>query len=41
MDEQKVRRPRRTAEQKAADIDAKIQKLNEDLESIDRRKPGI
>ena len=26
MDEQKVRRPRRTAEQKAADIDAKAPK---------------
>lgn len=38
MDEQKVRRPRRTAEQKAADIDAKIQKLNEDLESIETRR---
>lgn len=38
MDEQKVRRPRRTAEQKAADIDAKIQKLNEDLESIEARR---
>lgn len=38
MDEQKVRRPRRTAEQKAADIDIKIQKLNEDLESIEARR---
>lgn len=38
MDEQKVRRPRRTAEQKAADIDTKIQKLNEDLESIEARR---
>ena len=38
MDEQKVRRPRRTAEQKAADIDAKIQKLNEDLESSEARR---
>ena len=38
MDEQKVRRPRRTAEQKAADVDAKIQKLNEDLESIEARR---
>ena len=38
MDEQKVRRPRRTAEQKAADIDVKIQKLNEDLESIEARR---
>lgn len=38
MDGQKVRRPRRTAEQRAADIDAKIQKLNEDLESIEARR---
>lgn len=39
MDEQKVRRPRRTSEQKAADIDAKIQKLNEEWESIEARTP--
>lgn len=38
MDEQKVRRPRRTAEQKAAEIDAKIQKLNEDLDNIEARR---
>ena len=38
MDEQRVRRPRRTAEQKAADIDAKIQKLNEDLEGIEEKR---
>ena len=38
MDKKKVGRPRRTAEQKAADIDAKIQKLNEDLESIEARR---
>ena len=38
MDEQKVRRPRRTAEQRAADIDAKIQKLNEDLEGVEVKR---
>ena len=38
MDEQKVRRPRRTAEQRAADIDAKIQKLNEDLEGVEAKR---
>lgn len=38
MDEQRVRRPRRTAEQKAADIDAKIQKLNEDLEGVEAKR---
>ena len=38
MDEQKVRRPRRTAEQRVADIDAKIQKLNEDLEGVEAKR---
>ena len=38
MEEQKVRRPRRTAEQRAADIDAKIQKLNEDLEGVEAKR---
>ena len=38
MDEQRVRRPRRTAEQRAADIDAKIQKLNEDLEGVEAKR---
>ena len=38
MEEQKVRRPRRTVEQKAADIDARIQKLNEDLEGIEEKR---
>lgn len=38
MDEQRVRRPRRTAEQKVADIDAKIQKLNEDLEGVEAKR---
>lgn len=38
MEEQKVRRPRRTAEQKAAEIDAKIQRLNENLEDIEVKR---
>ena len=38
MEEQKVRRPRRTAEQKVAEIDAKIQKLNENLEDIEVKR---
>ena len=41
MDEQKVRRPRRTAEQRAADIDAKIQKLNEDLEGVEAKRAAV
>lgn len=38
MDEQRVRRPRRTAEQRAAEIDAKIEKLNQDLEGIEAKR---
>lgn len=38
MDEQRVRRPRRTAEQKAAEIEAKVQKLNEDLDNIETKR---
>lgn len=38
MSETKVRRPRRTAEQKTAEIDEKIQKLNQDLESIEVKR---
>lgn len=38
MDEQKVRRPRRTAQQRADEIDAKIQKLGEDLEGIEAKR---
>lgn len=38
MDEPKARRPRRTAEQKTAEIDAKIQKLNQDLENIELKR---
>ena len=38
MDEQKVKRTRRTPEQKAADVDAKIQKLNQDLEGIEVKR---
>ena len=41
MDEQRVRRHRRTAEQKAADIDAKIQKLNEDLEGVEAKRASV
>lgn len=38
MDEPKMRRPRRTAEQKTAEIDAKIQKLNQDMENIEAKR---
>ncbi len=38
MDEQKVKRPRRTPEQKAAEFEAKIRKLNEDLEGIEEKR---
>lgn len=38
MDEQKVRRPRRTAQQRADDIDAKIEKLNQDIEGIEAKR---
>lgn len=38
MEEQKVRRPRRTAQQKADEIDAKIEKLNQDIEGIEAKR---
>lgn len=38
MDEQRVRRPRRTAQQRADDIDAKIEKLNQDIEGIEAKR---
>ena len=34
MDEQNVKRTRRTPQQMAEDIDCKIQKLNQDLEAL-------
>ena len=34
MDEQNVKRTRRTPQQMAEDIDGKIQKLNQDLEAL-------
>lgn len=38
MDEQKVRRPRRSAQQKADEIDAKIEKLNQDIDGIEAKR---
>lgn len=38
MEEGKVRRPRRTAQQKADEIDAKIEKLNQDIEGLEVKR---
>lgn len=38
MEEEKVRRPRRTAQQKADEIDAKIEKLNQDIEGLEVKR---
>ena len=41
MDEQNVKRTRRTPQQMAEDIDGKIQKLNQDLEAPRRWGDGV
>lgn len=38
MDEQGKKRTRRTPQQMAGDIDSKIQKLNQELESLDEKR---
>lgn len=38
MDEQRVRRPRRTAQQRAEEIDAKIEKLSQEIEGIETKR---
>lgn len=38
MEEGKARRPRRTAQQKADEIDAKIEKLNQDIEGLEVKR---
>ncbi len=38
MDEQKEKRTRRTPQQLADDIDAKIQKLNQDIEELEAKR---
>lgn len=38
MDEQKVRRPRRTPQQIAEQVDIQIQKLNQDLEGLEEKR---
>ncbi len=38
MDEQKEKRTRRTPQQLADDIDAKIQKLNQDIEGLEAKR---
>ena len=38
MDEQKVKRIRRTPQQMADQVDAKIQKLNQDLENLEEKR---
>ena len=40
MDEQNVKRTRRTPQQMVEDIDGKIQKLNQDLEALAAKKIG-